>query len=115
MKAGDDVTLQCRGPTDASIVLIEWNRSDLKSDDYVFFYRENRLYEHYQHPSFHGRVELRDPKMKNGDASVILKNVTVNDTGTYECFVRTNSSNDFTQLINLKVTDPGEFVVSRCC
>ncbi|KAM9335746.1 V-set domain-containing T-cell activation inhibitor 1-like [Symphorus nematophorus] len=86
-KPGEDVPLQCRTPTDASIIVIKWNKSDLKSDDYVFFYRENRPYEHLQVPSFRGRVELRDPEMKDGDASVILKNVNVKDGGTYDCLI----------------------------
>ncbi len=118
MKPGQDVPLQCRGPTDASVKLLEWSRTDLKSDGYVFFYRNERSYENYQHPSFRGRVELRDPEMKDGDFSVILKNVTINDTGTYECGAIINTSNKTTHskikhLINLTVTDSGEFVESR--
>ena len=45
--------------------------------------------------------------MKNGDVSVILKNVTINDTGTYQCSVSVKLMNS----INLKVEDSGEFEV----
>ncbi|KAM9335147.1 coxsackievirus and adenovirus receptor homolog [Symphorus nematophorus] len=113
-EAGEDVTLQCQKPTNASITAIEWSRPDLGSDDYVFLYRDKKQsHKHYQHPSFRGRVELRDPEMKNGDASVILKNVNINDTGTYECDVTTGSSGrkrrdtEPTQSIKLKVTESG--------
>ncbi|XP_038586479.1 myelin-oligodendrocyte glycoprotein-like isoform X3 [Micropterus salmoides] len=102
---GQDVSLQCQGLRDASVTLLEWTRPDLKSDGYVFFYRNERPYENYQHPSFHGRVELRDPEMKDGDASVFLKNVTFNDTGTYECRIVTNARLEIKHLIDLNVTD----------
>ncbi|XP_067380769.1 coxsackievirus and adenovirus receptor homolog isoform X2 [Channa argus] len=82
---GEDVTLQCSGSREGSIRLLQWIKPDLRSESYVYFVRENRPYEIYQHPSFHGRVELRDPQMRNGDLSVILKNVRVEDNGTYEC------------------------------
>uniref|UniRef100_A0A3Q3WYQ7 Ig-like domain-containing protein n=1 Tax=Mola mola TaxID=94237 RepID=A0A3Q3WYQ7_MOLML len=85
VQPGDDVTLQCPAGTEASIIKLKWTIADLVSKRYVFFFRENRSYEHYQDPSFRGRVGLKDPEMKDGDASVILKKVTVNDTGTYEC------------------------------
>ncbi|CAI5660446.1 unnamed protein product [Oreochromis niloticus] len=85
VKQGEDVTLQCWGFADAPIELLEWSRPELT--DYVFYYREQRSYEKYQHPSYKGRVKLRDPEMKNGDVSVILKEVTFNDTGRYECLV----------------------------
>ncbi|XP_019212231.1 myelin-oligodendrocyte glycoprotein isoform X2 [Oreochromis niloticus] len=87
MKLGADVTLQCQISTDEIISVLKWSRSDLNTDGYVYFYRNKRFYENYQHPSFHGRVKLRDPEMKDGDVSLILKNVTFNDTGMYECHV----------------------------
>ncbi|XP_023257007.1 coxsackievirus and adenovirus receptor homolog, partial [Seriola lalandi dorsalis] len=122
VKPGENVTLPCRGPRDAEITLIKWNRTDLKSEGYVFYYRDNRLLGEFQHPSYHGRVELTDPQVKDGDASVILKNVTINDAGRYECRVGKKGSRP--QLINtitLKVVDsvnvtaaPGQTVSLPC-
>ncbi|XP_067380737.1 uncharacterized protein [Channa argus] len=67
--------------------------------------------EDYQHPSFHGRVELKDPQMKDGDFSLILKNVTINDTGRYECRVgkkhtgrRRRDNLQLISTVKLKVT-----------
>ncbi|XP_039462266.1 uncharacterized protein LOC120436037 isoform X2 [Oreochromis aureus] len=91
-KLEDDVTLQCQITTDEIISVLKWSRPDLNTDGYVYFYRNKRSYENYQHPSFHGRVKLRDPEMKDGDVSVILKNVTFNDAGMYECHVAVRKS-----------------------
>ncbi|XP_023250101.1 stonustoxin subunit beta-like [Seriola lalandi dorsalis] len=111
VKPGEDVTLPCRGPRDAEIKLITWIRPDLKSEDYVFFYREKRLYESNQLPSYRGRVELTDPQVKDGDVSVILKSVTINDAGRYECQVgKKGSRPQVINTITLKVVDSGEFV-----
>ncbi|XP_044198237.1 uncharacterized protein LOC122974278 [Thunnus albacares] len=107
VKSGDDVSLQCQSPRDEAITVLEWSRPEPETDGYVFFVRENRPYESYQHPSFHGRVQLRDPEMKDGDVSVILKNVTINDTGTYKCHVSVNSTELINTTINLKVEDSG--------
>lgn len=99
MDPGQDVPLQCPGPRDASVILLEWNRPDLKSDGFVFFYRNK------QHPSFRGRVQLSDPQMKDGDFSVVLINVTIDDTGTYECQVIVIRPTEIKHRINLTVTD----------
>ncbi|XP_039869426.1 V-set domain-containing T-cell activation inhibitor 1-like [Simochromis diagramma] len=82
---GEDVTLQCRAPRDAVVTVLEWSKPDLSVDDYVFFYRNERSYEKYQHSSFRGRVTLREAFMKDGDVSIVLKNVTVSDAGRYKC------------------------------
>ncbi|XP_030287194.1 nectin-4-like [Sparus aurata] len=114
VKAGEDAMLPCQAQTGASITMIKWNRSDLESDKYVFFFRENRPRENYQLPSFHGRVELKDPQMTEGDASVVLKNVTANDSGIYECVVSTSSGGGrrkrvapFRHIVHLTVEDSG--------
>ena len=115
MKTGEDATLPCQAHTGASITVIKWSRSE----EYVFFFREKRSYENYQHPSFRGRVELRDPQKKEGDASVVLKNVTAADSGPYECVVsmsseeqRRKTTAEFRRIVHLKVEDSGEFLDS---
>ncbi|XP_026224910.1 V-set domain-containing T-cell activation inhibitor 1-like isoform X2 [Anabas testudineus] len=108
VKSGDDVTLQCRDPGEAAIRLLEWIRPDLKSVGYVFFYRDGHIHGDSQHPLFHGRVELKDKKMKDGDVSVVLKNININDTGRYECHVGiTGSSRKVINTINMTVVEPG--------
>ncbi|XP_056224975.1 matrix remodeling-associated protein 8-like [Seriola aureovittata] len=122
VKPGENVTLQCRGPRDAEIKVIKWIRPDLKSEDYVFFYRDKRIYEKYQLPSYRGRVELTDPDMKDGNISVILKNVTINDAAIYECHVGINGNDpQLISTITLKVVDsvnvtaaPGQTVSLPC-
>ncbi|KAJ4949707.1 hypothetical protein JOQ06_021216 [Pogonophryne albipinna] len=119
VKPGQNATLQCNTSTDAAIRLLEWNRTELER--YVFFFRDNKPMESYQNLRYRDRVELKDPEMKNGDASVVLKNVTVNDTGTYHCRVITNSNDpnlgEFVRSVNLSVSEgpkqpggPGEYV-----
>ncbi|KAF3698202.1 Programmed cell death 1 ligand 1 [Channa argus] len=84
-QSGQNVLLKCLGHTHYPIEAVKWLKPDLRSDHYVYFYREKRPVEYYQHEDFVGRVELRDPQMTDGDFSLILKNVTINDTGRYEC------------------------------
>ncbi|XP_039858363.1 uncharacterized protein LOC120715421 [Simochromis diagramma] len=82
-ESGDDVTLPCRAPNNDTIV--KWRRDDL-GDKYVFLYQD-KPDSGKQHPSFKNRVVLQDIQMKDGDVSLILKNVTINDAGTYVCAV----------------------------
>uniref|UniRef100_A0A3Q1HIN5 Ig-like domain-containing protein n=1 Tax=Anabas testudineus TaxID=64144 RepID=A0A3Q1HIN5_ANATE len=114
---GDTVNLTCQRPN-SSFKLVEWSRPDLEPE-YVFFLRNKQLITDEQHSSFKNRVELKDRGMKNGDVTLILKNVTTSDSGTYECRVtesqinrrkRANLSSDPICIINLKVSDSGELV-----
>ncbi|XP_033962496.1 coxsackievirus and adenovirus receptor homolog [Pseudochaenichthys georgianus] len=96
-KPGEDVTLPCNSLTDANVTKLVWKRPELE-DVNVFFFRNKRADENYQDPRYRGRVELKDPEMKNGDVSVVLKKVTVSDTGTYQC--RVTTSNMPTELLH---------------
>ncbi|XP_029932344.1 programmed cell death 1 ligand 1-like isoform X1 [Myripristis murdjan] len=83
-RPGGDVTLICQAPDGVDITVVEWRRTD-SEDLHVFLYRDGHVDSFKQHPSFKNRVELKDKEMKNGDLSVILKNVKKEDSGTYEC------------------------------
>ncbi|XP_005754843.1 programmed cell death 1 ligand 1-like, partial [Pundamilia nyererei] len=112
---GQNATLPCRAPNNSSsISVVEWRRADL-GDEYVLLYRDELFDPEQQHPSFKNRVDLQDRQMKDGDVSLILKNVMINDNGTYECQVfmrganmrkRANLVNEPISIIYLSVVPP---------
>uniref|UniRef100_A0A3P9ARH6 Ig-like domain-containing protein n=1 Tax=Maylandia zebra TaxID=106582 RepID=A0A3P9ARH6_9CICH len=106
-ESGQNVTLTCRAPN--NIQTVEWRRADL-GDEYVFLYRDGRKTLVRQHQSFKDRVDLKDKQMKDGDVSLILNNVTINDTGTYECRVVETGTFGLKpiSIIYLHVVPPGE-------
>ncbi|KAG7233194.1 hypothetical protein INR49_007354, partial [Caranx melampygus] len=122
VKPGENATLQCRSSGEAEVLLIQWTRPDLKTEGSVFIYTDGHFQNHSLHQSYLGRVELKDPEMKDGDFSVILKNVTFNDPGTYECFVGHKGSRpELISSIYLRVQDtvnitaaPGQTVSLPC-
>ncbi|XP_076737197.1 hepatitis A virus cellular receptor 2 homolog [Maylandia zebra] len=91
-ESGQNVTLTCRAPNNNIIVVLEWSRADLEPD-YVLLYRDEQFVPDNQHPSFKNRVDLQDRQMKDGDMSLILKNVTTADNGTYKCRVFVRGAN----------------------
>ncbi|XP_039463378.1 butyrophilin-like protein 3 isoform X1 [Oreochromis aureus] len=108
VEPGKDAILQCHHPADSEIAVLEWRRPEFESNEYVFFFRNGRAYENYQHESFKGRVELREPSMKDGDVSVTLKNLSVSDAGTYQCWILFSKSTDELKcLFKLNITASG--------
>ncbi|XP_035984508.1 butyrophilin-like protein 2 isoform X1 [Fundulus heteroclitus] len=106
---GDNVILTCRAAENKDVIVVEWSRTDLESDHYVLLYRDRQFDPEGQSPSFKNRVDLQD--VKNGDVSLVLKNVTTDDRGTYECRVVQRGNNEFMSIciINLRV-EAGESV-----
>uniref|UniRef100_A0A3B4WWM8 Ig-like domain-containing protein n=1 Tax=Seriola lalandi dorsalis TaxID=1841481 RepID=A0A3B4WWM8_SERLL len=105
-------------PKDTNIIVVEWSRPGLEPE-HVFLYRGGRCVTSYQHLSFQNRVELQDRQMKDGDVSLILKNVKEEDTGNYKCRViqggrnrrkRDTSRIETISIIHLDVHQPGESV-----
>ncbi|XP_026225181.1 programmed cell death 1 ligand 1-like isoform X2 [Anabas testudineus] len=113
--AGQTAILPCREPNNFPVTAVEWTRDNLE-DKYVLFYRDKQLDPDNQHPSFKNRVELDTSQMKHGDVSLILKNVTVNDSGRYECHIirtdthrnkRATFDTEPINTITLRVVEPG--------
>ncbi|PWA15647.1 hypothetical protein CCH79_00021120, partial [Gambusia affinis] len=84
--AGEDVTLPCSDPDNNPIQVVEWSRPGLGAK-FVLLFKDGKMDEDKQHPSFKGRVELLDSTMTGGDVSLVLKKVKGNDTGLFECRV----------------------------
>ncbi|CAI5671345.1 unnamed protein product [Oreochromis niloticus] len=110
-ESGQNVTLPCRAPNNNNTNYVKWSRADL-GDEYVILYRDEQLDPENQHPSFKNRVVFQDRQMKDGDVSLILNNVMINDTGTYECRVTMTGTNHRkgahmrVSRIDLSVVDP---------
>lgn len=77
---GYDVLLPCEAPKGADSKMLKWIRNQ------------------------GSYVELNDPEIKNGDFSIILRNLSLSDNGTYKCYL---GNEKMLQLINLIVTDSG--------
>ncbi|KAL4008283.1 hypothetical protein ACER0C_002135 [Sarotherodon galilaeus] len=114
-ESGQDITLPCQAPNNKTIKGIEWIQPELQQER-VLFHWDEKFIPNNQHPSFKNRVDLQDRQMKDGDVSLILKDVTINDTGTYECRVlvrganrrkRANLGGDPMSIIYLHVVPPG--------
>uniref|UniRef100_A0A096MHV2 Ig-like domain-containing protein n=1 Tax=Poecilia formosa TaxID=48698 RepID=A0A096MHV2_POEFO len=85
---GENVILTCKDPDQGKITIAEWKRTDLGTE-YVLLYKDNQLDPGAQHPSYRDRVDLLCNQLRKGDVSLILKNTTTNDSGTYECRIDT--------------------------
>ncbi|XP_030581784.1 coxsackievirus and adenovirus receptor-like [Archocentrus centrarchus] len=99
---GQNVTLTCRAPSN-DIRVIEWRRPDLKPE-FVLLNRDGQSDPDDLHPSFRNRVDLQDKQMKDGNVSVILKNVMINDTGTYMCRVFVGETGSWKSIKNITLS-----------
>ncbi|XP_025761602.1 selection and upkeep of intraepithelial T-cells protein 8-like [Oreochromis niloticus] len=105
-ESGQDVTLTCRAPNN-NFIVVEWSRADL-GDEYVFVYRDGRFVPDSQHPSFKNRVDLQDRQMKDGDVSLVLKNVTTADDGSYNCNIFNGGTTSWESINTVSLTVSGQ-------
>ncbi|XP_041842224.1 uncharacterized protein LOC121640493 isoform X2 [Melanotaenia boesemani] len=118
---GEDIILPCRASRDASVGAVEWVRADLESDGYVLLMRDGIPDTTYQHFSYRDRVELKDDSLKDGNLSLILKNVRSSDMGKFVCRLkesgergkRSTIQSEPVSIIHLKVADPVQYITVR--
>lgn len=83
---GQNVTLPCRAPKSSPIIAIEWFKPG-EEETYLLLYRAGLVLPDGQHPAYRNRVAFQKEQTKDGDASVTLRAVMVEDSGTYTCVV----------------------------
>ncbi|CAK6974735.1 titin-like%2C partial [Scomber scombrus] len=94
--------MSCQAPRIANISSVIWKKRDLKHR--VYMKRDGDTVTRDQDPSYAPRVDLVDGEMKNGNLSLIMKNVTSKDSGVYNCSY--GPGGNVTAVIYLTVTDP---------
>uniref|UniRef100_A0A3Q0QN82 Ig-like domain-containing protein n=1 Tax=Amphilophus citrinellus TaxID=61819 RepID=A0A3Q0QN82_AMPCI len=115
-ESGQTVTLPCQAPNNNNnnIMSVEWSRADLETQ-YVLLYQDGKFLPGDQHPSFKDRVDLQDTQMKDGDVSLILKDLMTDDTGTYECRVLMRGTNTASWLLIASKDAVDETKTSHTC
>uniref|UniRef100_A0A3B4WU45 Ig-like domain-containing protein n=1 Tax=Seriola lalandi dorsalis TaxID=1841481 RepID=A0A3B4WU45_SERLL len=102
---GSDVTLPCNITEDITKKSFEWKTDDQKE---VFMY-DNGSYSSQdlsgQSDQFKGRVSHFPGELKNGDASIMIRNTKVADSGDYTCEFKHLSNQRF--LMRLLVDETG--------
>uniref|UniRef100_A0A672GAQ5 Ig-like domain-containing protein n=1 Tax=Salarias fasciatus TaxID=181472 RepID=A0A672GAQ5_SALFA len=83
---GSDAVLNCSFTSETHLRLqtFDWKRHDKE----VFFYDQGKHYNNGlsgQDPQFKGRVSHFNDQLEYGNASILIKNTQVNDSGTYSC------------------------------
>ncbi|XP_039879018.1 matrix remodeling-associated protein 8-like isoform X3 [Simochromis diagramma] len=111
-ESGQDVVLPCRVPSNKTIRAVKWSRADL-GDKYVLLYRDDQLDQDKQHPSFKNRVDLQDRQMKDGNMSLILKNVTIDDDGSYNCNIFNGETRSWESINTVSLTVSGQTGVNK--
>ncbi|XP_014840637.1 PREDICTED: uncharacterized protein LOC106916692 isoform X1 [Poecilia mexicana] len=115
-ETGQDVILPCQTPDNNPVIVVEWRRNDSVSE-YVLLFRDDQLDPDNQQPTFRNRVDLLFRPIKDRNASLVLKNVTTDDKGTYECRVierdpkrgqRAGLTSEPVSIVNLDVVPPGQ-------
>uniref|UniRef100_A0A8C6T3Q3 Ig-like domain-containing protein n=1 Tax=Neogobius melanostomus TaxID=47308 RepID=A0A8C6T3Q3_9GOBI len=82
VSSGEDWELPCASPPGgAKVKDLQWTQEELHG--YILQYKDGKLQDKHQNPTFKNRVELRDPELRSGD--IRLKNVSTEDSGVYKC------------------------------
>ncbi|XP_054482996.1 uncharacterized protein LOC129115731 [Anoplopoma fimbria] len=92
VESGQNAILNCSVSRTSNIRAVEWIKQDKLPKNILFFSDGHYRKLEDQHQSFSGRVNLADLKLKDGDVSLILKNVSAEDNGRYECLVVTGGA-----------------------
>ncbi|XP_045898542.1 butyrophilin-like protein 2, partial [Micropterus dolomieu] len=105
--AGDDAILPCRlePAVSASSKTIVWTKPDL-IPKYIHVHHEGQIMCPRQNPSYINRTNLFEQELKNGNLSLKLSSVKIQDAGKYFCQLQSMQEEASTQLTVGAVSTP---------
>ncbi|XP_051803895.1 butyrophilin subfamily 2 member A2-like isoform X2 [Acanthochromis polyacanthus] len=109
-RVGEDVVLLCSLSPEVDIIqaLFDW----MKGRQEVFLYDGGAS--RSGDPQFQGRVSHFPDKLKNGDASIVIRNITLSDSGNYSCyFPRLQQQRFFIELLVGIVAKPRAMILDN--
>ncbi|XP_066564864.1 CD276 antigen isoform X2 [Amia ocellicauda] len=72
----------------------------------VYTFHNGKSTREHQTEAYRGRSSINESKLADGDATLILKNLSVPDEGEYECLVFMKSKMQKTVIVQLRVAAP---------
>ncbi|XP_078791995.1 selection and upkeep of intraepithelial T-cells protein 4 isoform X2 [Oryzias latipes] len=106
---GQDVILPCRLELEMDLLhkTIEWSKEGSKTEParrrswktYVFLYRRGIQISAMMMQLYIQRTSLFDERLRHGDVSLKIMNVTLDDSGTYDCFLPERGQRAKVQLV----------------
>ncbi|KAG8509560.1 HERV-H LTR-associating protein 2, partial [Galemys pyrenaicus] len=98
-KLDEDVILPCSFEDESEDTVIHWKIPDI---GYVYSYYQDSEHLENQDARYKDRASLFHSEIHNGNASLRLRKLSLQDEGTYTCYVGTTSGK-FRQKVVLKV------------
>ncbi|RVE60846.1 hypothetical protein OJAV_G00184610 [Oryzias javanicus] len=90
---GDDVILPCRLDSEEDLQdhMVEWTKLEIEPDPagrrFVYLYHNRTTKTKFMLETFIQRVSLNPDGLKRGDVTLKIRKVTLQDEGTYRCFI----------------------------
>ncbi|XP_024119693.2 butyrophilin subfamily 2 member A1, partial [Oryzias melastigma] len=102
---GDDVILPCRLDSEEDLQdhTLEWTKLEMDPDPtkrrFVYLYLNRKTMTKVMMESFIQRVSLNPDGLQRGDVTLKIRNVTLQDEGTYRCYIHRLDHRETVQLL----------------